>query len=195
MDSQNLKQHICCWLKTQHQADADDCLMAIVDYLFAVRDFEPDPSALELSLTALSHLARQTWWCCDCSSVNPTCGEVDAFCPKCGGIRHLPPRLSFPVWTAYVMAAKSLFPSDWFTRLSNWSQTNHLLAPSALDGSAHEGVAAYCSNAAIDAQGDTSPTPKQLIYIDNMRVCNNGETIATNWIALELPDFDTFKAL
>ncbi len=195
MSNEQLKRTIRTWIDNQTSEDADTCLMSIVDHLFATQDDVADPACLQLCLTALSNIVRQTWWRCSCSSVNPICGEVDAICPECGTLRRLPPRLSFPVWTAYVMTAKRLFPDDWFSRLFRWSQARGLLAAPCVDGSAHEGVAAYCSDAAIDAQGETSPSQDTLIYVDNMRVCHTGETIATNWIALELPDFDTFNAL
>ena len=201
-ESAGVLNHIRGWMRSPSHDGADACLMLIVDELFRSEEDDSTPEFLMTSLDALSALARMTWWSCPCDAVDPTSGLVDAFCPKCHALRHLPQRLSFPVWTAYILAARRLFPQTWFDKLERWSRQKNLLAQprggvAGENASPAEGVASYDGVAGIDAKGDTSPSHqiKTLVYIDNMRVLSRGETHAANWIALPLPSLDEFSQL
>ena len=151
------------FINNSRNIDADSVLSSIVDLLFADQDYA-DPEGLAIMLDALSAIAPCTWYFCECGPISPLNGEIDAVCNKCGALRRLPERLPFPLWTAYIMTVRRVFPDDWHTRMCKWAADNHLL----------------------NSDNDQNDV---LVFIDGMKIQKDGRTIGTNWIALPLPSF------
>lgn len=198
--------------------DADKVLLDGVDLIRAMMDSGcVVHECLESYVDLLHAIGRKTWWCCACGAISPVMGEVDAYCEKCGTWRHLPARLSFPVWTAWVMVSRLRWPETWFMSLRRWAEEQNLLVCEAVEeqslsgrcGGRHdrpdsaslplaapaEGDAAYADADASgkDAPGETSPAPC-LCFIDGMRIYSDGKVCGSQWIALPLPPASAMRA-
>lgn len=125
-------------------------------------EVSPDVESARAWGDEVARMAPLTWYACDCGPVDPTRGNVDAVCPKCGRLRRLPARLDFAPWSIYVRCVSVAF-ADWFDRLAAALSERYLLARE---------------------DGDV------LECVDGMTVTRAGVVRAMPWIALPMPSVD-----
>lgn len=213
---QSFLNHYTAFEADKALAQADQALLDAVELMHEINGHDADATeVLAHVLDALSQIGKKTWWFCACGEISPVEGNVDAYCEQCKTWRKLPERLSFPVWTAWVMAAKLLAPKTWFERLERWSQANGLLRGEA---ECEETNVGRCGDRdeSNDLQTNSVPAPaegvaanvqdeakaracsvhrrvggdvplKCLSFIDGMHIFEDGRTCGTNWIALPVP--------
>ena len=120
-------------------------------------------------ITLLDIAAQRTWYCCDCGPVSPLSGMIDVMCPKCGGIRHLPPRLSRSPWPLYIACARRVNPDGWFDALANAM------------------IANKSAEIISSASSDSDASIRVIRCIDNMQIDETGNIRGLAWIALPMP--------
>ena len=166
----------------------------------SLQEYDEDQSFWDLCLLQLSRIAETTWYRCGCGSIRPDAGMIDAFCEKCGEIRHVGIRLNRSPWPLCVAVLRRLRPDDWFEWLGQWISAQNLGHVITGDAYAqHSGAGEAYSSEAKNSEaggdayaqhsGEGGVAPIKIIScIDGMQIAQNGDIAGLNWISLPIPD-------